>query len=79
VIDTPVKHDAPLTPREREVVKYVAHGYTNRAIGVLLGCTEGTVKQTLWHVTKKVGARNRVQLTLWYYGLLHEGETWLAS
>jgi DNA-binding NarL/FixJ family response regulator len=39
-----------LTPRESEVLLWVAHGKSNAAIGVILGMTEGTVKKHLQHI-----------------------------
>ena len=53
-----------LSPREREVVGYVAEGCSNAEIGALLYCSEATVKTHLTHVFAKLGDTNRVRLAL---------------
>jgi two-component system nitrate/nitrite response regulator NarL len=51
-------HDE-LTPRERAVLSYVAHGRTNREIADGLFIAETTVKTHLKSVFAKLGVRNR--------------------
>jgi len=53
----------PLTPREREIVCHVAAGLRNSEIGAKLFISEDTVKTHLGNVFKKLGVRDRVQLT----------------
>jgi DNA-binding NarL/FixJ family response regulator len=60
--DLPVPED-PLTPREREVVKLVAEGYTNKQIGETLVISEKTVERHRANVMDKLGVRDRVALT----------------
>lgn len=48
-----------LTPREVEVLQYVAKGYGNKEIGVLLGTAAGTVKMHLQNILSKLGASDR--------------------
>ena len=50
-----------LTPREREVLKHLTGGHTNKEIGRLLGIQEVTVKLHLRGVFRKLGATNRTQ------------------
>lgn len=50
-----------LTPRETEILEEMAHGRTNAAIAAKLFITEGTVKQHVKHILRKVGASNRVE------------------
>jgi DNA-binding NarL/FixJ family response regulator len=50
---------ALLTPREREVLALVAHGRTNREIGLALAMSLGTVKAHLEHILAKLGASHR--------------------
>ncbi len=50
-----------LTPREREVLKLVASGATNREIAVALTLTENTVKNHLRNILEKLHLENRVQ------------------
>ncbi len=54
----------PLTPRETEVVRLVAGGYSNREIGEALGTAEGTVKVQVSSILAKLGVRDRVQAVL---------------
>jgi DNA-binding NarL/FixJ family response regulator len=53
-----------LTPREVELVRIAAQGLTNREIGARLGISPGTVKIHLHNIYKKLGVKNRVELTL---------------
>lgn len=53
-----------LTPRETEVMRMVAGGYSNREIGAALGTAEGTVKVQVSSILSKLGVRDRVQAVL---------------
>jgi DNA-binding NarL/FixJ family response regulator len=53
----------PLTPREREIVRYVALGLRNAEVGRSLFISEDTVKTHLNNVFKKLGLRDRAELT----------------
>lgn len=53
-----------LTPREVDLVRTAAGGLTNREIGAKLGISPGTVKIHLHNIYKKLGVKNRVELTL---------------
>jgi DNA-binding NarL/FixJ family response regulator len=48
-----------LTPREAEVLLWVAHGKTNPEIAVILGIRYRTVKKHLEHVFAKLGVETR--------------------
>lgn len=48
-----------LTPREAEVLLWVAQGKSNPEIAVILGSAENTVRVHLSHVFEKLGADNR--------------------
>jgi DNA-binding CsgD family transcriptional regulator len=50
-----------LSQRQAEVLAWVAQGRSNYAIGVLLGCSEGTVKKHLEHIYAKLGVWNRTE------------------
>ncbi|MCI0583273.1 MAG: response regulator transcription factor [Chloroflexi bacterium] len=51
----------PLTPREIQVVRLVAHGLTNREIAGGLAMAVGTVKVHLEHILGKLGAVDRTE------------------
>jgi two-component system, NarL family, nitrate/nitrite response regulator NarL len=53
-----------LTPRERQIVRALLAGRTNREIGQKLGLREQTVKNQLSVIYGKLGVRNRVELAL---------------
>jgi DNA-binding NarL/FixJ family response regulator len=60
--DLPLRED-PLTPREQEVVKLVAEGYTNKEIAETLVISEKTVERHRANILDKLGMRDRVDLT----------------
>jgi len=49
-----------LTPREQQVLKLVAAGYTNKDIGKKLGITEDTVKKHMQSILAKLDASSRI-------------------
>jgi DNA-binding NarL/FixJ family response regulator len=53
----------PLTPRESEVVKLIAEGYSNRRIAEELVISEKTVGRHRANVLEKLGMHDRVELT----------------
>ncbi|WP_066711981.1 response regulator transcription factor [Clostridium sp. Marseille-P299] len=55
-----------LTKREREILAYVADGYTNKYISSKLNITEGTVKRIISNGYKKLGISSRVELAKIY-------------
>lgn len=55
-----------LTARERELMDYVARGYTNPEIGLALGTSPNTVRNQLSVLYRKAGATTRAELVgLW--------------
>jgi len=62
----PAAAEAPsaerLTPREIEVLKCIAEGYTNRQTGVELGISVRTVEGHRANVLAKLGLKSRVEL-----------------
>jgi DNA-binding NarL/FixJ family response regulator len=63
---TPPREDpfAELTPREREVLRAIARGLSNREIARRLGVREKTVKTHAGHVYAKLGVTRRTQAAL---------------
>lgn len=57
-----------LTPRELEVAALVATGASNRAIADALYLTEGTVKNHVSTILRKLTLRTRTQLAVWSQG-----------
>jgi DNA-binding NarL/FixJ family response regulator len=53
----------PLSPREREIVRQVALGLRNAEVGRKLFISEDTVKTHLNNIFKKLGLRDRAELT----------------
>ncbi len=51
-----------LTVREREALRLIAKGLSNRAIAEQLGITEGTVKMHVSHVMNKMGMKSRTEI-----------------
>jgi two-component system nitrate/nitrite response regulator NarL len=54
-----------LTERERQVLKTIAAGFSNKVIGHKLGITEGTVKVHVKNLLHKLGLRSRVEAAVW--------------
>ena len=52
---------AELTPREQEILRHVAEGESNKAIGRALDITDGTVKLHVKSILRKLGLRSRVE------------------
>jgi DNA-binding NarL/FixJ family response regulator len=53
-----------LTPRETEVLRLMAGGYSNREIADALGTAEGTVKNHASVILSKLGVRDRTRAVL---------------
>lgn len=54
-----------LSLREKQVVELVVKGRKNRQIAEELHLTEGTIKEYLNRIFRKVGAENRTALAIW--------------
>jgi RNA polymerase sigma factor (sigma-70 family) len=54
-----------LTPREREVLRYIARGYLYKEIGLRLGISVKTVEAHVSSVLRKLQLSNRHELSRW--------------
>jgi len=54
----------PLTDREREVVRLMSGGYSNKEIAHALGTAEGTIKNHISNILSKLGVRDRTRAVL---------------
>jgi len=59
----------PLTSREKDVLRLLARGYTNKRIASTLNISPKTVEACLTRLYVKIKARNRVQAATYF--LLH--------
>ena len=55
-----------LSPREREILKLLAEGFSNKEIASRMGVTDGTVRWHLLHVYHKLHVRSRTEAALKY-------------
>ncbi len=72
----PRHEQAPLTPREREVVVAIASGGTNRGIARELGVSERTARTHVSNILAKLGLTSRTQAAMWAVreGLVDDAE-----
>lgn len=59
-----------LTPRQMDVMRYMAKGESNRGIAERLGLSEGTVKVHVAAILKALNATNRTQAVLMASGMV---------
>ncbi|MGE3267632.1 MAG: response regulator transcription factor [Chloroflexota bacterium] len=64
-LHTRLPRGAGLTPREREVVELVVHGYSNKMIAESLVITERTAETHVRNIREKLGFSSRSQVAAW--------------
>ncbi len=52
---------SPLTPRETEILRYIAQGYLNKQIAIKLGISEQTIKNHVTSILRKLNANARTE------------------
>ncbi|MFH1169189.1 MAG: response regulator transcription factor [Chloroflexota bacterium] len=52
---------SPLTPRETEILNYIARGYLNKQIAAELGISEQTIKNHVTSILRKLNANARTE------------------
>lgn len=57
--------EIPLTHRESEVMRQMAHGLTNKEIAKMLSISYETVKEHVQHILRKLGVKDRTQAAVW--------------
>jgi NarL family two-component system response regulator LiaR len=62
-------HEEPLTEREHDILRHVAHGLSNQEIADRLTISERTVRTHISHILDKLALENRTQAAL--YALRH--------
>jgi DNA-binding NarL/FixJ family response regulator len=55
-----------LTPREKQIVFLVSQAKLNKEIAYLLHLSEGTIKEYLNKIFRKLDVRNRTELAIWW-------------
>ena len=60
-----------LTPREREVLRLIAAGASNREIAQMLHISEGTVKNHVTNLLGRLNLRDRTQAAIFAISVLH--------
>ncbi|WP_422133152.1 LuxR C-terminal-related transcriptional regulator [Endozoicomonas sp. ALD040] len=55
-----------LTPKEREVLQFIAEGDANKVIARKMDISEGTVKVHVKRMLRKLNFRSRVEAAVWW-------------
>lgn len=58
---------AGLTPRELEVVEWIAEGKRNGEISEILGCSPRTVQKHVQHILEKLFVESRIAVCIWWF------------
>lgn len=65
VMKKEVKSPVSLTPKECELLKYIVEGKENKEIASLLYITEGTARNAISRLLKKLDLKDRLQLAIY--------------
>ncbi len=56
-----------VSPKENEVIEFIAQGLSNKEISARLFLSEGTVRNSISVILEKLNLRGRTQLAIFYY------------
>jgi DNA-binding NarL/FixJ family response regulator len=68
-----------LTPREMEVLTWIAQGKTNHEIGVILSACTGTICKHVERILRKLGVKNRTSAAAVAFGALANAKVWVLD
>ena len=57
-----------ITPRQSEVLHWLAEGKTSVEIGIILGISRRTVEKHIEHLYAKLAVATRIELVRWWLG-----------
>jgi len=60
----PARRPVTLTRREKQILRMIAHGLSDKSIAWLLAISEATVHFHLKNIYRKLGVRNRTSATV---------------
>ncbi len=63
--DRTVSPDNPLTNRERQVLRHIALGLSNKEIATSLGISVETIKEHVQNILRKLGSPDRTAAAVW--------------
>ena len=63
-----------LTPREIELLSWVAQGYSNKDIGIILNISVHTVSKHLEKIHIKIGVHSRTAAVVWFLNIMHQAQ-----
>jgi DNA-binding NarL/FixJ family response regulator len=66
-IEANVYQSQPLSFREKQIVKLIQQAKLNKEIAYELHLAEGTIKEYLNRIFRKVGTKNRTELAIWAF------------
>jgi DNA-binding CsgD family transcriptional regulator len=66
------RHELGLTPRERQILSWVAHGKTNGEIAAVLWVAPSTVRKHLENIYAKLGVHTRTAAVMRYLSVLDD-------
>jgi len=63
-----------LTPREIELLSWIAQGKSNKDIEIILSISLHTVTKHLEHIYTKLGVRSRTGAVVWFLNIMHQAQ-----